>query len=98
MNLEKNKEELSVNILKYNEIMKRYRNGEFGDNHLTLREILNASGETDLLNNMTAEELEYLALQSSGMLRLFFTKLQKERLTKKDNAETLSRSLTKNNI
>ena len=47
---------------------------------------------------MTAEELEYLALQSSGMLRLFFTKLQKERLTKKDNAETLSRSLTKNNI
>ncbi len=80
MNLEKNKEELSVNILKYNEIMRRYRNGEFGDNHLTLREILNAAGETDLLDRMTLSDLEYLTLNSSGFLKLLFINLQKEKL------------------
>ena len=96
MNLEN--KELSINILKYNDIMARYRNGEFGNNHLTLREILNMAGEPDLLNNMTIDELEYLALQSSGMLKSLFSKLQKEKLERQDNIEILSRSLTKNNI
>ena len=93
MNLEENKKELSANILKYNDIMARYRNGEFGNDYLTLREILNIAGEPDLLNNMTRDELEYLTLQSSGTLKLFFFKLQKE----KEAKEGISLSLTKNN-
>lgn len=73
--------------------MARYRNGEFGNVNLTLRQILHAAKEPDLLNNMTRDELEYLALQSSGMLKLLFSKLQKER----EAREGISRSLTKNN-
>ena len=78
-----NEENLNSNIEKYNNIIQRYRNGEFGEKHLTLQEILIAANEPNLLNEMTSSEIQYLCDHSSGMLKLMFSLLQKKKLSEK---------------
>ncbi len=74
-------EKISDNIKKYYNIIQRYRNGEFGKEHLTLHEILTIANEQNLLNDMTITEVQYLCEHSSGMLKLMFLSLQKQKLT-----------------
>lgn len=46
----------------YEDIMRRYRAGEFGKDHMTFHDILQAGGAPDLLDGMTKSELEYIGL------------------------------------
>ena len=92
MNLEE--QPLSTNLEKYKNIMVRYRNGEFGDKYLTLKEILEAANEKELFDEMSIEELDYLILNSFGILKTFFaTKKAKkiEALNNQTNAKKLER-------
>lgn len=58
--------------MKYNEIMKKYRSGELGDGHLTLRDILSRFNETDILDKMSLSEIHMLTNNSSGLLKQMF--------------------------
>ena len=42
-------------LQKYNDIMKKYRRGEFGNTHLTMRDILYRAEEPDLFDKMSLE-------------------------------------------
>ncbi len=61
------------NVIKYKELMKRYRDGEFGSTPLTLAEILKASNEYSLLEDMSCEEVEELLKESTGMTKMIFS-------------------------
>ena len=47
-------------LQKYNDIMKKYYRGEFGDTHLTMRDILYKAEEPDLFDKMSLDDLQYL--------------------------------------
>ncbi len=63
---------LTKNVERYNAIMAQYRNGEFGDEPLTLYEILLFANEEDLINQMSLYELQYLVDNSSGTTKMLF--------------------------
>ncbi len=52
--------------------MKKYQNGEFGDEHLTLHDILSVANAPDLLDKMTTEDFQVLIDKSTGMTKLMF--------------------------
>lgn len=56
----------------YNDIMNRYYNGEFGNNNLTMSEILERAGRTELFDEMAPSEIDTLINQSAGFMKLFF--------------------------
>lgn len=58
---------MSKAIEKYKDIMNRYRSGEFGENHLSLYQILEAAGVPGLLNEMTFDELSDLLLETRNV-------------------------------
>lgn len=62
-------------LQRYTEMMTNYRNGEYGNKHLTLNQILKISGNDNLLYEMSIEELLYLKEKSFGILKLAFTKI-----------------------
>ena len=49
--------------------MERYKNGEFGQDNLTVGEILKRAGIPDLFDKMTLSELQDLATNVSGVLK-----------------------------
>ena len=53
-------EELTPLVKRYYEIMNEFRKGKYGNEHLTLAEILMRAGEPDLLHKMSSEELIYI--------------------------------------
>lgn len=64
---------------KYYDIMSKYRNGEFGEQHLTLNDILLKANEGSLINDMTLSEIEYLIRNSSGMTKQMFTLIKAQK-------------------
>ena len=70
-------------IMQYKEILKKYRNDEFGDESLHLNEILEKAGYPNILNEMSDEELDTLANESYGMSKSLYLNLKK----KKSNAK-----------
>lgn len=58
---------MGVAIERYRDIMRRYRAGEFGENHLYLHQILTLGGAPDLLNEMTFDELSQLILETGDI-------------------------------
>lgn len=58
---------MSEAIKKYNDIMRRYHDGEFGDNHLSLHQILTLAGAPTLLEDMSPSELQELLRQTKSM-------------------------------
>lgn len=60
------------NLLKFREIMKKYKNGEYGSITLHLNEILEKAGCPNLIDEMSAEELEILSNESSGITKTLF--------------------------
>lgn len=60
-------------IIVFNEIMKNYRNGAYGDSDITLNEIFVRAGYPNLMNDMTDEELVYLRDLSAGVLHQVFS-------------------------
>lgn len=77
--MEKMNEELSENLKKYYSILGKYRNGDFGEAHISLYEILVLANDIDLLNRLTKEELDYLITHNTGFIKLMFSELKKKR-------------------
>lgn len=66
-----------TNLEKYHDALRRYRAGEFGEEHLTLHNILSRTGEPSLLRDMTDGELTDLMVETSTpMLRAYFSRLR----------------------
>ncbi len=87
-----NIEEKDENLKKYYSIIERYHNGDFGDDYLTLKEILRAANEEDLLDKMSIEEIDYLINHSSGMMKWMFSNLKQKKVL---NTSGIKRNLTK---
>ncbi len=79
MIMEDMNEELSENVKQYYSILRRYRHGEFGEDYLTLYEILVKANDETLLERLTKEEVDYLIEHSSGFVRLMFSDLKEKR-------------------
>ena len=60
-------------LIKYDDIIEQYKNGEFGNTHLSLYDILSKAGEKYLLDKMNLSEIQTLAISSSGFLRHLFS-------------------------
>ena len=58
---------MSEAIKKYNDIMRRYHDGEFGNDNLSLHQILTLAGAPTLLENMSPSELQELMRQTESM-------------------------------
>lgn len=56
----------------FNEIMNRYRNGEFGKQSLSMYDILEKAGKPNLLEELSSEEKEELRSKSFGMVKMLF--------------------------
>lgn len=71
-------------IVKYYEIMKNYRDGIYGNGHLTMHEILEKASVPNLFAEMSIDDIDYLIKASTtGMTKMMFTaiKSQKETLS-----------------
>lgn len=66
------------NIRKYHNIIDRYCDGEFGDEEMSMRDILEAAGEADLLDKMSKKELENLRDISFGHSKMIFIEYLKK--------------------
>ena len=89
--MEKTDTELTDNLKQYYNILKSYRNGAFGEEHLSLYEILVLAEEKDLLNKLTKEEIEYLINHNTGFVKLMFIELKKKRFSENSRALSLNR-------
>lgn len=68
-------------ILIYEEIMKRYRNGDFGNSNLSMHDILESAGYPNLINDMTGEEFQELIDKSSGFTKLMFSNIRSKKMS-----------------
>lgn len=75
----------SKNIEKYNYVMSSYRSGDYGEDNLTIAQILEMANEKNLIERMTLPELQYLSSNSTGITKLFFAEEIKKRLDKNIN-------------
>ena len=66
-------------LQKYNDIMKKYHRGEFGDTHLTIREIIYRAEEPDLFDKMSLDDLQYLIKNTSGIHKQMFSYLKSKK-------------------
>lgn len=67
-------------LKKYNDIMEMYKCGEFGEDHLTLNDILIKANAPDLIEKMSLTEIEYLVDHSSGMVKQMFCYIKNQKL------------------
>ena len=67
-------------LVLYEKIIDRYYKGEFGNQTLSLHNILQEAGEPDLLRKMSLEELQILADKSFGVTKqIFLLMIQKRK-------------------
>ena len=66
-------------LQKYNEIMETYHRGEFGDTHLTMRDILYRAEEPNLFDKMSLDDLQYLIENTSGIHKQMFSYLKSKK-------------------
>lgn len=66
-------------LQKYNEIMDTYYRGEFGEMHLTMRDILYRAEEPDLFDKMSLDDLQYLIENTSGIYKQMFSYLKSKK-------------------
>lgn len=77
-------------LQRYNQMMTNYRNKKYGNKHLTLHQILEISGNSNLLHEMSIEELQYLKDKSFGIIKPLFQEL----INQKCNNELNNRRIT----
>lgn len=80
-------------LKRYNEVMKLYRNGAFGQSHLTMHDILSQAGEDGLLNKMCLSEITSLRDSSKGMSKHLFHLLWANRKSSIANIAKLEKEL-----
>ena len=71
---------MSEYLQKYNDIMKKYHGGEFGDTHLTIRDILYRAEEPDLFDKMSLGDLQYLIENTCGIHKQMFSHLKSKKV------------------
>ena len=67
-------------ILIYKEIMERYRNGEFGNDNLSMHDILERAGYPMLLEEMNLEEIDELINNSTGFSKMLFLNIKQNEM------------------
>ena len=58
---------MSENLVKYEKILEDYRNGIYGNEHLSVQTILQMYNADNLLDKLTKEDLEYLLDKTSDI-------------------------------
>lgn len=75
---------MTENMKKWNRIMDYYRDGAYGEEHLTIAQILERAGEPNLIDNMEIEDLsELLSSLSSGPLKAWISHERDEKVAGK---------------
>ena len=71
---------MSEYLVKYEKILEDYRNGIYGNEHLSVQTILRMADADNLLEKLTKEDLEYLLKKSSDvkMKQLYNNLLEKK--------------------
>lgn len=80
-----NDKEKSNDVKTFEDIMKRYKNGEFGDKPLSMYEILEKAGQDELLEKMSYSDLHYLKNKASNGFTKMLFKLLEEKIDKGEN-------------
>lgn len=62
-----------------NAILARYRFGEFGEELLSLHDILVKAGKPDLINQMSRKEVQQMIDSSSGFTKLLFLQIRRSK-------------------
>lgn len=75
---------MSKMLEKYNKIMSKYHDGDFGRDFLTLAEILEKAGEPNLLREMSINDLEEIIGKHTGQIRSMLCDIRAEKLKKED--------------
>lgn len=60
--------------------MKRYYDGEFGSENLTMHEILEKAGEEDLFEKMSTSEIQTLINNSHGFTKKMFIDILNQKI------------------
>ena len=67
---------------KYNDIVLRYRNGDFCSENLTMGKILEIAGEPDLFEKMDLSEIQFLIDASTGFTKSMFYTIKEQKIKK----------------
>ena len=81
-------------LMRYDDAIKKYRSGEFGDVPLTLYDILSKVGEVDILEKMSLSEIRTLTDNSSGLLKQMFAASAKRKIHAIEKMQCLEDELT----
>lgn len=71
---------MSYELQKYKDIMEKYYCGDFGKEHLTMTEILDKAGESNLFEKMSVSDLEYLIANSFGATKQMFCLIKSKKV------------------
>lgn len=80
-------------LTKYNDIISRYRNGEFGRENLSLHDILERANAPELIDNMDLSEIQSLLDSSSGIAKKIFYMMRQEAQSKIATMDRLEKEL-----
>jgi hypothetical protein len=71
---------MSENLVKYEKILEDYRNGIYGNEHLSVQTILRMADADNLLDKLSVEDLEYLIDKTSDVkMRQMYLNLREKR-------------------
>jgi hypothetical protein len=71
---------MSENLVKYEKILEDYRNGIYGNEHLSVQTILRMADADNLLDKLSIEDLEYLIDKTNDVkLRQLYLTLREKR-------------------
>lgn len=71
---------MSENLVKYEKILEDYRNGIYGNEHLSVQTILRMADADNLLDKLSIEDLEYLIDKTNDIkLRQLYLNLREKR-------------------
>lgn len=62
----------------YNQIMAKYRNGEYGDENLSMYDILDKANNPNLINRLNLSEVQGLLDSASGITKKMFSALKQK--------------------
>lgn len=83
---------------KYNNIMAKYKNGEYGNKNLSMYDILDKANSHDLISKLNLSEIEELLTSSSGITKMMFSMLKQKMESKVILMEALEDELKGFNI
>ena len=71
---------MSEYLVKYEKILEDYRNGIYGNEHLSVQTILRMADADNLLDKLSVEDLEYLIDKTSDVkMRQMYLNLREKR-------------------